>query len=165
MANQECSSWAWWFTSVIPALGRLRQEDDKFEVSQGYISRPYLNKTKQNKQNNTRPSCSSHGHAHLMVLSIQAPYSPLPQPHSSEASCTQTICCDCWEAGIRSQQLEKHQAHCGHSTVCHRLMNKFWDISTPKGAWCLGQGHTDHGFLGGRCAPGGVGVHVCGHHS
>jgi hypothetical protein len=25
--------WAWWYTSVIPALGRLRQEDHEFQAS------------------------------------------------------------------------------------------------------------------------------------
>jgi hypothetical protein len=35
--------------SVIPALGRLRQEDYKFKTSLGDIARPYIkNKTKQN---------------------------------------------------------------------------------------------------------------------
>jgi hypothetical protein len=38
------SSQAWWFTTVILAFGRLRQEDHKFEVSLGYIVRPYLKK-------------------------------------------------------------------------------------------------------------------------
>jgi hypothetical protein len=29
----------WWYTSVIPELGRLRQEDHRFEASLGYIAR------------------------------------------------------------------------------------------------------------------------------
>jgi hypothetical protein len=37
---------AWWCTPVIPALGRLRQEGHEFEVSQGYVVRPRLNKQK-----------------------------------------------------------------------------------------------------------------------
>jgi hypothetical protein len=32
-------------TSVIPALGRLRQEDDKFKVSLGYVVKPCLSPT------------------------------------------------------------------------------------------------------------------------
>jgi hypothetical protein len=29
----------WWYTPIIPALGRLRQEDQKFEGSLGYTER------------------------------------------------------------------------------------------------------------------------------
>jgi hypothetical protein len=29
-------SWVWWFTPVILALGRLRQETHEFEASLGY---------------------------------------------------------------------------------------------------------------------------------
>jgi hypothetical protein len=36
----------WWLTPVIPALGKLRQEDYKFEASLGYISRLFQ-KTKK----------------------------------------------------------------------------------------------------------------------
>jgi hypothetical protein len=30
----------WWFTPIIPTLGRLRQENHEFETSLGYIARP-----------------------------------------------------------------------------------------------------------------------------
>jgi hypothetical protein len=30
-------SWVWWYTSVIPALGRKRQEDLEFKAILGYI--------------------------------------------------------------------------------------------------------------------------------
>jgi hypothetical protein len=34
----------WWFTSIIPALWRLRQEDRKFKASLGYLERLCLKK-------------------------------------------------------------------------------------------------------------------------
>jgi hypothetical protein len=34
----------WWFTPVIPALGRLKQQDQEFEVSPGYIGGPVSKK-------------------------------------------------------------------------------------------------------------------------
>jgi hypothetical protein len=36
--------------SIIPALGRLKQEDEEFEASLNYMVRAYLKQT--NKQNN-----------------------------------------------------------------------------------------------------------------
>jgi hypothetical protein len=36
----------WWCTPVIPALGRLRQENYKFKVSLGYTERICLKKPK-----------------------------------------------------------------------------------------------------------------------
>jgi hypothetical protein len=34
----------WWYTSVIPALGRLRQKDPKIEASLSYIARLCIKK-------------------------------------------------------------------------------------------------------------------------
>jgi hypothetical protein len=40
---------AWWYTPVIPALRRWRQEDKKFETSLDYVARPCLKNTRQKK--------------------------------------------------------------------------------------------------------------------
>jgi hypothetical protein len=32
----------WCYTPIIPALRRLKQENFEFEVSLGYVARPYL---------------------------------------------------------------------------------------------------------------------------
>jgi predicted glycosyl hydrolase (DUF1957 family) len=42
-------SWAWWYIPVIPALGRLRQEDHQFEVNLGFTVRPCLKNKQTNK--------------------------------------------------------------------------------------------------------------------
>jgi hypothetical protein len=39
----------WWYTPVISALGRLRQEDCESKASLEYIVRPYLKKKKKKK--------------------------------------------------------------------------------------------------------------------
>jgi hypothetical protein len=43
-------SWAWRHRSAIPALGRLRQEDRKFEHSLGYTESLVLKKEKEEEQ-------------------------------------------------------------------------------------------------------------------
>lgn len=41
----------WWYKPVIPALGRLRQEDRELETRLDYIVKPSLkNKAKQNQK-------------------------------------------------------------------------------------------------------------------
>jgi hypothetical protein len=32
--------WEWWYTPVVPALGRLKQEDGEFKASLGYVVKP-----------------------------------------------------------------------------------------------------------------------------
>jgi hypothetical protein len=36
------NSWVWWYTSVITALRRRRQEDGAFEASPDHIARSFL---------------------------------------------------------------------------------------------------------------------------
>jgi hypothetical protein len=48
-SSKERKYWAWWFMPVIPARGRLRQEDHKFAVSLSNIVILYL-KIKTKKQ-------------------------------------------------------------------------------------------------------------------
>ena len=37
LAPQQGLAWVYWYTPVIPAFGRKRQEDQKFQVSLSYI--------------------------------------------------------------------------------------------------------------------------------
>jgi hypothetical protein len=53
--KSDASSWVWWHTSVISALGRLRQEDHKFKASLGYIVRSWLKKKKKKTSNSSGP--------------------------------------------------------------------------------------------------------------
>jgi hypothetical protein len=46
----ENSSQVWWYTHIIPALGRWRQEDHKFKANLGYIVRPCLKPKKKKKK-------------------------------------------------------------------------------------------------------------------
>jgi hypothetical protein len=43
-------SWPWWYSPIIPAPGRLRQKDFKFQVSLGYIAKPCLKKKKKKRK-------------------------------------------------------------------------------------------------------------------
>jgi hypothetical protein len=46
----------WWYTPVIPALGKLRKEDHEFEASLGYIARAVSKKKKkQGNRKDTQP--------------------------------------------------------------------------------------------------------------
>jgi hypothetical protein len=42
-----CDSQPWWYTSVIPTLGKLRKDGNKLEASLGYIVRLSLKKWKK----------------------------------------------------------------------------------------------------------------------
>jgi hypothetical protein len=54
-----CSCWALWYTTIIPAFGRLRLEDSKFKASLGYILR-LSQKTNKLKQNKNKASHNLH---------------------------------------------------------------------------------------------------------
>jgi hypothetical protein len=43
--------WVWWSMPIIPAFGRLRQEDPEFKTRMGYVVRPCLKKTKPKPKN------------------------------------------------------------------------------------------------------------------
>jgi hypothetical protein len=63
---------AWWHSPTIPALGRLRQEDPKFQVSQSYKVRPYLIKWKSKTTKRTFVSSS------YSLLRLVTSFLPLP---------------------------------------------------------------------------------------
>jgi hypothetical protein len=54
LKKTEPECWVWWYTPVIPALEKLRQEDLKFEVSLGYIVISCLKKKKKRKKKKTK---------------------------------------------------------------------------------------------------------------
>jgi hypothetical protein len=43
---QQSQGWAWWYTPIISALGRLRHKDGEFQASLSYIVRHCLKKKK-----------------------------------------------------------------------------------------------------------------------
>jgi hypothetical protein len=44
VGERERAHWIWWYTSVIPALRRQKQEDCEFKDSLGYIVKPQKTK-------------------------------------------------------------------------------------------------------------------------
>jgi hypothetical protein len=50
--TNSCPRWAWWRTSLIPALGRQRQPglQSEFQDSQDYTEKPCLEKPKKKKK-------------------------------------------------------------------------------------------------------------------
>jgi hypothetical protein len=47
---EPAASWTWRYTCIIPAVGRLRQEDEEFKASLGYTERPYQRKRERERQ-------------------------------------------------------------------------------------------------------------------
>jgi hypothetical protein len=47
--------WAWLYILIIPALGKLRQEDREFKGTLGCTGSPCLKQNKKKKQQNKRP--------------------------------------------------------------------------------------------------------------
>jgi hypothetical protein len=57
----------WWYTPVIPALRKLRQEDHMFEAGLGYIIRIF-----QEKQSKTKYLVESITHLYTFLRASQA---------------------------------------------------------------------------------------------
>jgi hypothetical protein len=49
ITKEEKFSWVWWHTTVIPAFGRLWQEDREFQASKDHLERACFR-----KENNKR---------------------------------------------------------------------------------------------------------------
>jgi hypothetical protein len=56
--------WVWWYISIIPALGKLRQEDWDFKARLGYIRDPV-----SKKQNKTKTQSQSNYEKHMKMIS------------------------------------------------------------------------------------------------
>jgi hypothetical protein len=48
--SREPLDWVWWFTPVIPALRRLRQDNHEFKVILGYVTRSCLKKEEEEEK-------------------------------------------------------------------------------------------------------------------
>jgi hypothetical protein len=55
---------------VIPALGRLRQEDPEFETSMGYIAKPCQKKRNLNKRIFFLPCCGIWGKEYILLQKL-----------------------------------------------------------------------------------------------
>jgi hypothetical protein len=56
---KKLSCQAWWCTSVISALGKVKQEDHTFEAGLSYIARPCLQKKKKVSSNRIKDAFNS----------------------------------------------------------------------------------------------------------
>jgi hypothetical protein len=47
---KKCKTSVWWYTPIIPTLGRPRQEDHKLKASLSYIATPCLKTPKKKRK-------------------------------------------------------------------------------------------------------------------